>query len=184
MQNLVPHRRRRSRHNGARSAITPALSPASRPGPDEQKRQPMHSGTAIERILLPTDFAPEDSQTLRQAVSMARLFGVELVVLHVIDINDPAWASYVGSSANFMRELRARAHANMQQLLVFLAKEPITVRALLVEGLPPAEILKCARDSSALLVVRRPHPKPFWKLFSKRTAQRVLDEAECAVLVV
>jgi nucleotide-binding universal stress UspA family protein len=71
----------------------------------------------------------------------------------------------------------------MDQLVLSLAGEPIQLEFLIVDGLPPEEIVKRTPDFD-LVVLSRPRVKPVWRLFSKKTAQRVMDRARCEVLVV
>ncbi len=142
-----------------------------------------HPEQPLRRVLVPTDFSPTEAKTLDHAVALARLLDAKLILLHVVDINDPAWSKYAGSSDDFMRQLWTKARAEMDRLTKSLASEPLDVEAIIVEGIPVEEIVRHIQDSD-LLVVGRPQPKPFWRFFSKETARRTMERAECGVLVV
>lgn len=135
------------------------------------------------RILVPIDFSPRDAKGLKHAAALARLLRAKLTLFHVIDVNDPARVKFAGSSDDFVRSLRAKAYAQMDRLVEFMTGESLEVESLIVEGLPWEKILQRAR-SCDLLIMTKPRPKPFWRLFSKKTTQRVMEQAECAVLVV
>jgi nucleotide-binding universal stress UspA family protein len=137
----------------------------------------------IKTILLPTDLSPGDTKVVQQAAALARVFEAKLTLLHIIDVNDPSWLKFAGSADDFMRQLRTKAHSEMDHLVESVAGEPIAVGSLIVEGMPWEEIAKRTRDFD-LVIMGQPRPKPFWRLFSKRTAQRVVDRAECGVLLV
>jgi hypothetical protein len=136
----------------------------------------------VESIVLPTDFSNADNQLLHRAVLLAQLFDTKITLLHVIDINDPRWSTYCGCATDFMRQVQTEAESHMHELLMWFANEPVEIKPVTLEGLPCSEILQRLPPSS-LLLLRKPVPKPFWRLFSKRTAQRLLDEAQCALMV-
>ena len=43
--------------------------------------------------------------------------------------------------------------------------------------------IDCSRDSD-LVIMSRPQSKPFWRLFSRKTAERVIDSLGCGILVL
>ncbi len=136
----------------------------------------------VEAVVLPTDFSVEDIQLLHRAAVLADAFETKIILLHVIDINDPAWLSYAGTSDEFMHQLEIEAEQRMRELASVLARRAVEIKCLTVEGLPCEEILNVLTPSS-LLLLRKPVQKPFWRLFSKRTAQRVMDEAQCPLVI-
>ena len=92
------------------------------------------------------------------------------------------WSTYWGCATDFMRKLKADAERKMSELLIWFAHQPVENKPLTVQGLPCDEILKLLTGSS-LLLMRQPIPKPLWRLFSQKTAQRLLDEAQCSSMV-
>ncbi len=81
-----------------------------------------------------------------------------------------------------MRQLKADAEQHMKVLVTALAEEGLQARSLMVEGLPGAEILNLLHPRS-LLLMERPAKKPFWRWFSKRTDQHLLEEAQSALMI-
>jgi nucleotide-binding universal stress UspA family protein len=188
-QFVTRHRRVTAlRHNSASQHTRPAHQsqqgelrhdvPSESPEPSSPSQE-----YSVKRILVPTDFSPRDTKAVQQAVAMARVFDARLTLLHVIDINDPAWLKFAGSSGAFMRQLRTKAHSEMDRLRASLSGESIEVESLITEGLPPEEIVQRTHDAD-LVIMGRPRSQRWWRLFSKKTAQRVIDQAECGVLVV
>ncbi len=140
------------------------------------------SANPIEQIIVPADFSPADLQLVHKAVMLGDILETKVTILHVLDINDPRWANYCGCAADFMRRLKTDAEQQMQELMDHLAQEGIVAESLTVEGLPAREILNVLQQAS-LLVLRSPIAKPFWRLFSKRTPQQVLEEARCTLML-
>ncbi len=136
----------------------------------------------LESIVVPKDFSAAHKQLLHKALLLAQMFDAGIIILHVIDINDQRWSAYCGCATDFMRQLKADAQRQMSELLIWFANQPVEIKPLTVEGLPCDEILKLLTGSS-LLLIRKPVPKPLWRLFSKKTPQRLLDEAQCALMV-
>jgi nucleotide-binding universal stress UspA family protein len=64
-----------------------------------------------------------------------------------------------------------------------LKEERVKMLPLIKEGLPHQEICDAARHSD-LIVIGKNRRNSFWKLFSRRTVQAVVEEATCPVLVV
>jgi hypothetical protein len=113
---------------------------------------------------------------------LAQVLDTKIILLHVIDINDPGWATYCGCAAEFMRHLKTEAERHMRELLSSLGRQAVEIKLLVVEGLPCQEILHALRPSS-LLLIPRPTPKRFWRLFSKKTCERLLEDAKCTLMV-
>ncbi len=136
---------------------------------------------SVQQIIVPTDFSPADITLIRRAIRLGDIIETKVTVLHVLDINDPRRTNYCGCAADFMRQLKTDAEQQMQELMDHLAEEGIQAESLTVEGLPARQILAVLQQAS-LLVLRKPIAKPFWRLFSKRTAQQVLEEATCSLM--
>jgi nucleotide-binding universal stress UspA family protein len=135
--------------------------------------------TLIKRILVPTDFSPAAAEAIECAVSMANQFSAELTVVHVIDINRLAVS---GSADDMMRDFWGVGSAQMCQLAEALSVK-VKAEMMLVEGLPWAVIVEQSRNFDLLVLGQSP-AKRGWKLFSPQTAQRVIENAACPILLV
>ncbi|HWX22669.1 MAG TPA: universal stress protein [Candidatus Binatia bacterium] len=152
------------------------LLPAEDGGREESAR-PIH------RILVPSDFSPRSAKALERAIALARQFDATLTILHVIDINPPAAFTHSGTAEDLMKQLWVTGASELSRLEESLRKNQTKVQTLLVEGLPAEAIVE---NSAAfdLLVISEPRSKSTWNLFSRHTARRVVEQAECPVVVV
>jgi nucleotide-binding universal stress UspA family protein len=137
----------------------------------------------IKKIVVATDFSPGSTAAMEQAVTLARQCAATLTILHVVDINPAAAYTYAGSAESLRQSLQVEAVTRMAQLAGSLAQAQVEVQALVVEGLPGEEIVEHC-DSYDLVVLGTGPAKRTWNLFSKHTAQKVIDAAACPVLVV
>ena len=134
----------------------------------------------LRKILVPTDFSPCSARALEFAVSLATQCQAALTILHVIDIN--MQSAHGLPDADSMKRLW---EAGFQELgkLAFALNGRVDAQTAVEEGLPCELIIEKSRGAD-LLVLGKPGPKPGWKLFSKHTAQRVIEHAACPVILV
>jgi nucleotide-binding universal stress UspA family protein len=102
--------------------------------------------------------------------------------LHVIDINPSAAATESLPAKELMQRLWEKGFREMGQLAFSLSGR-VQAQTLVEEGLPWEQIVNKSRAFD-LVVLSKADAKPGWKLFSKRTALRVIENAACPVLVV
>lgn len=136
----------------------------------------------IARILVPTDFSPCAAKAVEFAVALAGQCLASLTLLHVIDINTQYAGAESLPAAEMMKRLWEKGASQMSNLASALS-EQVETQTALEEGLPWEQIVERSRQAD-LVILGRDKPKPVWKLFSKHTAQRVIEHAECPVLVV
>jgi nucleotide-binding universal stress UspA family protein len=130
----------------------------------------------VKTILGATDLSPRSDKALARAARLAREHKARLAIVHV-------------------QEDRARVEAEPQQIAGRLEQDlrekvmgcslddapEITV----VTGRPSPEIIRCARDSDADLIVAGEHgANLFADLFGRATAESLVREGERPVLVV
>jgi nucleotide-binding universal stress UspA family protein len=134
-------------------------------------------------ILVATDFSPCSTQALQYALALARQLQAPLTVLHVIDINPPTAFTHAGGADSLMQRLRVNAIIRMDRLADSLAKAQVETQPMIVEGLPAEEIVEQSKRSDLVVLGAQP-AKRSWSLFSRHTAQGVIEAAPCPVLVV
>lgn len=137
----------------------------------------------IRKILLATDFSPCSTKALKLAVALASQLAASLTILHVIDINPPAAFTHAGGADALMQGLRVHAITEMDRLAGPLPRTQVETEPMIVEGLPAEGILDQSRHSD-LVVLGMQSAKRSWSLFSRHTAQSVIEAAPCPVLVV
>ena len=164
------------------SAVAVPERPPS-PGGAVRGQVRQDSGRSIRRILVPTDFSPGSARAVEYAAGLAGASEAVLTLLHVIDINPPAASRHFGTAEDLMRQIRATGEAELARLKKSLEESHCRVQTHLVEGLPCEAILEHSSGFD-LLVISEPRPDPGWKFFSRHTARRVIDQAECPVQIV
>ena len=146
-------------------------------GRGQRDHQPDH---VVRKILVPTDFSPCSARAIEFAVSLATQCQADLTILHVIDIN--MQSAHGLPAAESMKQCWETGFQEMGKL-AFALNGRVDAQTTVEEGLPCEQIIEKSREVD-LLVVGKPGPKPGWKLFSKRTAERVIEHAACPVIVV
>jgi nucleotide-binding universal stress UspA family protein len=139
------------------------------------------------KILCATDFSTQATVTSHIAARLARKLGGSLVLVHAIE---PWILGYPPEMAETTYNLMTRdydkwAKEQLASLGAALRREGANVEGVLEEGYADQVILRRARELGANLVVLGAHGRGRAEPFHiGRTAERVLERAECPVLVV
>lgn len=145
------------------------------------------------KILVPVDFSPCSNEAFRVALHLARTFGAELVVLHVIDTSAVAAFNRLGllavpSDATAQRRrLRHHARLKTRQLMESESTRGVSIDRVVIEGAPFVEIARFARQERVDLIVLGSYggrSESMEKIFFGSTAEKVVRTAGCAVLNV
>ena len=145
------------------------------------------------RILVPVDFSACSEEAFRIALTLARTFQAELLLLHVIDTSALAAFNRLGllavpSDAQAQkRRLRHHARLNTRRLLDSETVKGVKITRVLAEGVPFVEISKMVRMEKVNLVVLGSYggrSDTVEKIFFGSTAERVVRTAGCPVLTV
>ena len=132
----------------------------------------------VKRILCPTDFSDYSTRSLRQAVALARWFGSEIRVLHVVP---PILPAPVPSE----KTRRGQAEEELAQFVASVLHEPVVVKTQVREGTPWREIEAEARALPADLIVMGTHGRSgFEHLVLGSVTEKLLRRAPCPVLTV
>lgn len=137
----------------------------------------------LKNILAPIDFSACSAHALARAAALARSHDATLTILHVIDINPPAARTHCGTAENLMRKLWITGVSELCRLRELLAQNQIKTQTLIVEGLPVESIVENSPGFD-LLVMGERRSRSAWNLFSRHTARRVIERAECPVQMV
>ena len=145
------------------------------------------------KILVPIDFSPCSEEAFRVALTLAKTFQAELLLLHVVDTSALATFNQLGLLAvpsdaqGQKRRLRHHARLNVRRLLELEAAKGVTAKRIIVEGGPFVEIAKTARTENVDLVVMGSYGGRSGnvdKIFFGSTAEKVVRTAGCPVLTV
>jgi nucleotide-binding universal stress UspA family protein len=145
------------------------------------------------KILVPVDFSPCSEEAFRVALTLAKTFQAQLLLLHVIDTSALATFNQLGLLAvpsdaqGQKRRLRHHARLNVRQLLESESTKGVNVTRIVLEGGPFVEIAKTARMEKVDLVVMGSYGGRSGnvdKIFFGSTAEKVVRTAGCPVLTV
>jgi len=143
----------------------------------------------IQKIVCPTDFSEPSCESIKAAGAVARQFGAELYLVHVIEPVANSPALFPGEGAFVMPQYDADAAdgagLQLRKLVEQHQFEDIQVWPVVRCGPPADEILDVAQLESADLIVIASHGERGWRryLFGSVTDD-VLYSAPCPVLVV
>lgn len=140
----------------------------------------------IRRIVCPTDFSPTARHACDYAAELARSFGAELVLLHVIpELNYPTRS--FGMAVAFPH-LREELHQRSRDELAAEAKRfdpSLKVVTEVRDGISHEQVLDCAKAHQADLIVMGTHGHTgLAHMVLGSTAERVVRMADCPVMTV
>jgi nucleotide-binding universal stress UspA family protein len=136
---------------------------------------------AIRRILHPTDFSDLSRPAFDVACALARDYGAELVVGHVVPLPPPAVVEGV-----MIEPEDDGLDAHTARLAEFAPDDPrVRMVRRLRRGDEAAEILKLAEEFGADMIVMGTHGRGgLARLVMGSVAERVMRKAPCPVLTV
>jgi nucleotide-binding universal stress UspA family protein len=140
----------------------------------------------LKRLLFPTDFSESAHHAFTYALSLARAYQAEVLILHVIELLPSGYASELFPSAmgQVVDEVRGYAVAELAKLRDEAQSQGIATRERVVEGKAAAEIVRVAEEEKADAVVIGTHGRGALShaLFGS-TTDRVVRKATCPVLI-
>lgn len=137
---------------------------------------------AYSRLLIAVDLSSEAETVLSRALMLAG-DAARLTLLHVVEpiIADPGYDFLPAVP----QELQDDLVENARRFLAGLAQRcPVPVRQQIELGAVKAEILRCARESQADLIVVGTHGRHGVALLLGSTANSILHGTPCDVLAV
>ena len=141
----------------------------------------------IHKILTPLDFSSRAQAGLHYAKGLARRFGSQLLLLHVIEpIVYPADLGYTPLITDeMMDEMEREAKTHIERLAEQLRAEGFAAEGHLRIGQPYLEICEGARELGADLIVITTHGHTGLRhVLLGSTAERVVRYAPCPVMVI
>lgn len=141
----------------------------------------------FERILTAIDFSENSSYAFDHALTLARKFDAELIVLHVINEPIDLRGFYVPhiSFDQLEMEIEAGAARMMEKFCREKMGEFSSYRTSIVSGIPYEEIIRKASEMDASLIVLGTHGRTgLDHIIFGSTAERVVRGALCPVLSI
>lgn len=142
----------------------------------------------IESILSPTDFSDPSVRALRKANQIARHFGSELYLVHVV-APIPAVATAPGPTSfdvpMYRRTLEESAMDRLEKITDEVMDEEVNVHPIVAHGNASDQITEIAEDRGVDLIVVATHGESGWeKLLFGSVAEKVVQNAKCPVLTI
>lgn len=137
----------------------------------------------FQKLLLPVDLSEKHGRALETAAELARVGGGEILLLHVIEI---IAGLPIEEERAFYNRLEKMAHGHFRKLGESLERQRVSWKAEVRYGNRGAEILRCAQESRAdLIILTAPaidlqSPGSNWGSLSYKVGLL----APCAVLLV
>ena len=139
----------------------------------------------IKRVLVPTDFSDTARRALTYGISFAREFGAELLLVHVVENLTVGYASdlFPVPMAEVFEEVSGYAKGELAKLAAEAREKGVSVREVVVQGKPSAEIVRIAAEEKTDIIVLGTHGKGMLdKALFGSTTERVIRKAPCPVL--
>ena len=142
---------------------------------------------AFTTILVPIDFSPCSLEAFRMAVSMARRYEAELLLVHVVDTRMLAAIEKLGIpvKADQMKTIRHRLRLAFRGIME--SEKGVKKRRLILEGSPFTEIMRLARTQKVDMIVMGAYggrTGEVEKIFFGSTAEKIVRASLCPVLCV
>jgi nucleotide-binding universal stress UspA family protein len=137
----------------------------------------------FQRILLAYDGSEASTRALARAAELARAARAELHLLAVGRV--PEYAETQDEVDEAQEQAQAFYGKRLEEAAGTLTARDLDAVAHLAFGKPSEQIVRLSRELSADLIVLGAHPHhPLRRRLLGATADKVVDSAECSVLVV
>lgn len=138
----------------------------------------------IKKIVLPTDFSETAYVAINHAVDLAKRFGAEIILLHVLERG--AYSGIIAPDKTTEYEELAAAQEKLQEDAHKLEQEHgLSISQEVGNGLIYEAIVKTTREVGADLVVMGTHGTSGWaEFFVGSNAFKVVTQSPCPVLSI
>jgi nucleotide-binding universal stress UspA family protein len=165
-----------------RKVAVPILT-VSRPAAGEDVRKP--GPVPVRRIVYATDYSDSAGIGLHYAAELARTFGADLTVLHVMDRLELWGSELIEHPPDHITRVRDIAVEKLLQVVKPEQTADLKLQTVAVEGTPHREIPRFAEDAVADLIVLNVQSKSVLeRAMLGATAERVIRSARVPVLSI
>jgi universal stress protein A len=144
----------------------------------------------IQKLLAPTDFSEPSYRGIKAADELARHFGAELLMIHVVSPSQfvPPAGPPVPTGYQFstlLEELTDAAKQSMNRTMEESVSDTVSSRSFVLSGAPAEEIVRVAAEEKVDAIVIATHGWTGWRRFIFGSiAEKVVRLAECPVLTI
>lgn len=138
------------------------------------------------RLLVPTDFSEASTEVLGLAHRLARAYGAQIDLVHVIEpLPFPVSLTGIMTVHDLLPNLTQKARDTMHRLVDRHREDGVPVKIHVEDGYPALTILDLAEHTGAdLIVIATQGLTPWQRLFVGSVTARIVRLAPCPVLVV
>jgi len=163
--------------------VTAPILTISRVDPDKEIHIP--GPVHIRRIVYAADNSETAQIGLHYSTELARTFGSDLVLLHVMDRLELWGSELEGHLPDDITRVREIAADRLRLLVESERAADVRIETAIVEGVPYQEIVKVAENTKADLLVLNVQSKGFLeRAMLGATAERVIRSAQVPVLSI
>jgi universal stress protein A len=138
----------------------------------------------VRNILVPTDFTECSHKALSYALSLAKQFGAEILLLHVVESMPAVAQDALLQSSILTVALHEESEAQLQRWRRGVMSD-IPVKIMTCDGLPWRRTVEVAREMNIdLIVAGTGGHSGLARALLGSTAERIVRHAPCPVLVV
>ena len=142
----------------------------------------------LQNVLCPTDFSDLSVGAMNYAVLLAKTFGAQLHLLHVVDQAYQYWMAMgpeTVPAGPMPDELMKIAKKQMEEFTGKYVPEKLAATTEVVNGRPFLEIIRIAKERKSDLIVIGTHGRgALTQMLLGSVAEKVVRKAPCPVLSV
>jgi nucleotide-binding universal stress UspA family protein len=140
--------------------------------------------SVYQKILLAYDGTAESAEALREGAEIAERCGAHTHLLAVVNMTPAFLGAETMDSGNYVATELERFQSVLEQAIRLLRQRGIKADGHLVQGSPPDEIVRAAKEFGADLVILGYHrSKGLRKWWHTPTCTLVIDRVPCSLLV-
>ncbi|MCL1983059.1 MAG: universal stress protein [Clostridiales bacterium] len=138
------------------------------------------------KILVAIDGSDSSKRAYQHALSLARLSGAEVLLVHVAISPEDTWGGYATASKLInMDELNAITKEIIDSTFSASDAEGVDVSTIILHGKPAKEIVKAAFIENVDLIITGGHSLgSVSNLFQGSVSLRIVQTAHCPVMVI
>ena len=146
--------------------------------PDSAAEPCIPKDVPLKKALVVTDFSPDASAATDYALKLAKLAGIQIALLHIVEV--PTYQIHPEVVA-----ARKRVDETFEALAEVVRNEGVNCTATVRLGIPTEEILTEAEKTEPdLIFIGNKGTSALARFLLGSTAERVVRYARCSVLVV
>lgn len=138
-------------------------------------------------MLVATDFSEHSKQAWKYALHEAQIHKARLVVVHVIlrMVKEDRMLMDTMATMRVYEALRNVAEDQFQPMNKAASLAGVACKTLILEGTPFVEIIRCARETEADIIVVGSHGTAgLASMLLGCTAEKVMRKAPCSVVLI